>query len=100
MVGTSIKVLSTLSPGCGDGLSFRFRCERDDSANPSGPGPTDFTGSGGPRNGGWGDVLTGKAVEISGQNHYYREAVPFSDEAMRTVMGSTNVEAWDGSKQA
>jgi NAD(P)-dependent dehydrogenase (short-subunit alcohol dehydrogenase family) len=38
-------------------------------------------------------VLQGKAVEISGQNHYYRQAVEYCDEAMKAVMGSTNIEA-------
>lgn len=37
-------------------------------------------------------VLNGRAVEVSGKNHYYREMVPFADEAMEAVMGSTNIE--------
>ncbi|KAJ4365863.1 hypothetical protein N0V83_008485 [Neocucurbitaria cava] len=39
-----------------------------------------------------GGVLNGRAVEVSGKNHYYREMVPFADEAMEEVMGSTNIE--------
>ncbi|ORY06027.1 hypothetical protein BCR34DRAFT_666720 [Clohesyomyces aquaticus] len=37
-------------------------------------------------------VLLGKAVEVSGWKHYYRDAPEFSDEAMRAVMGATNIE--------
>jgi NAD(P)-dependent dehydrogenase (short-subunit alcohol dehydrogenase family) len=40
-------------------------------------------------------VLQGKAVEISGQKHYYRQAVEYCDEAMKAVMGSTNIEVLD-----
>jgi hypothetical protein len=39
-----------------------------------------------------GGGMNGKAVEISGRNHYYREMLEYCDEGMRTVMGSTNVE--------
>lgn len=45
-------------------------------------------------------VLQGKAVEISGRNHYYREAVPFADEAMKAVMGSTNIEVLENVQPA
>jgi len=37
--------------------------------------------------------LSGRAVEISGRQHYYREMVGYCDEPMRAVMGSTNIEA-------
>lgn len=36
--------------------------------------------------------LWGKAVEISGLSHYYREQPEYCDEAMRAVMGSTDIE--------
>ncbi|KAF2650746.1 NAD(P)-binding protein [Lophiostoma macrostomum CBS 122681] len=39
-------------------------------------------------------TLSGKAVEVSGERHYYREAVEFCDEPMRAVMGATNIESW------
>ncbi|KAF2008210.1 15-hydroxyprostaglandin dehydrogenase [Amniculicola lignicola CBS 123094] len=42
-------------------------------------------------------VMFGKAVEISGTKHYYRQAVPFCDEGMKTVMSATNVEVQKGS---
>jgi NAD(P)-dependent dehydrogenase (short-subunit alcohol dehydrogenase family) len=45
-------------------------------------------------------VLQGKAVEISGRNHYYREAVEYCDEAMKAVMGSTNIEVLDNAQPA
>jgi NAD(P)-dependent dehydrogenase (short-subunit alcohol dehydrogenase family) len=45
-------------------------------------------------------VLKGKAVEISGRNHYYREAVEYCDEAMKAVMGSTNIEVLDNAQSA
>lgn len=35
--------------------------------------------------------LWGKAVEVCGEKHYYREQVEFCDESMRRVMGATNV---------
>lgn len=41
-------------------------------------------------------VLNGKAVEISGRRHYYRDAVGFCDEGMEKVMGATNVEVLKG----
>ncbi|KAJ4348380.1 uncharacterized protein N0V89_009754 [Didymosphaeria variabile] len=34
----------------------------------------------------------GKAVEVSGRRHYYREMVCYADEAMGSVMGATNIE--------
>jgi NAD(P)-dependent dehydrogenase (short-subunit alcohol dehydrogenase family) len=34
----------------------------------------------------------GKAVEISGSNHYFREQADYCDEAMRKVMEATDVE--------
>ncbi|KAL1602780.1 hypothetical protein SLS60_006201 [Paraconiothyrium brasiliense] len=37
--------------------------------------------------------MYGRAVEISGREHYYREMVSYADEAMRAVMGSTNIES-------
>jgi len=36
-------------------------------------------------------VMMGKAVEISGRNHYYREQPEYCDEGMRAVMASTDV---------
>jgi NAD(P)-dependent dehydrogenase (short-subunit alcohol dehydrogenase family) len=45
-----------------------------------------------------GGVMQGKAVEISGREHYCREAVGFCDEAMRAVMGSTNIEVLGGAQ--
>lgn len=45
-------------------------------------------------------VLQGKAVEISGSKHYYREMVPYVDEGMKAVMGSTNIEVLDNVQQA
>jgi NAD(P)-dependent dehydrogenase (short-subunit alcohol dehydrogenase family) len=39
-----------------------------------------------------GSVLQGKAVEISGQKHYYRQTVEYCGEAMKALMGSTNIE--------
>ncbi|KAH7085915.1 hypothetical protein BKA63DRAFT_575297 [Paraphoma chrysanthemicola] len=44
------------------------------------------------------EVLYGKAVEISGEEHYYREAVGFADEAMRAVMGATNIETLENAE--
>jgi NAD(P)-dependent dehydrogenase (short-subunit alcohol dehydrogenase family) len=41
--------------------------------------------------GGFGGVLVGKAVEISGRNHYYREQAEYCDEGMRKVMGATEI---------
>lgn len=38
-----------------------------------------------------GGGMVGMAVEIIGRRHYYRGAVQFADEAMRAVMGATNV---------
>lgn len=38
------------------------------------------------------NVLWGKAVEVSGKNHYYREQPEYCDEAMRAVMKATEVE--------
>jgi hypothetical protein len=37
-------------------------------------------------------VLWGKAVEISGKNHYYRVQPEYCDEAMAAVMKATDVE--------
>tara|TARA_R110002003_G_scaffold68_20_gene6231 strand:- start:12508 stop:13341 length:834 start_codon:yes stop_codon:yes gene_type:complete len=65
-------------------------------------GRDDGTGTGVDGNGGEGgsavDVLFGKAVEISGTRHYYREAVEFADDAMRAVMGSTNIEVLENAQ--
>lgn len=36
--------------------------------------------------------MYGRAVEISGRKHYYREMVGYADEAMKAVMGATNIE--------
>ena len=36
--------------------------------------------------------LWGKAVEVSGLNHHYRDQPEYCDEAMRAVMGSTDIE--------
>ena len=36
--------------------------------------------------------LWGKAVEVSGLNHCYRNQPEHCDEAMFAVMGSTNIE--------
>ncbi|KAF2122134.1 hypothetical protein BDV96DRAFT_594060 [Lophiotrema nucula] len=44
-------------------------------------------------------VLNGKAVEISGTKHYYREAVGFCDEAMEAVMGATNIEVLEHAQE-
>jgi len=41
--------------------------------------------------GGKKNVLWGEAVEISGTNHYYREAPKICDEAMRAVMKATDM---------
>ena len=38
--------------------------------------------------------LNGKAIEVCGWKHYYREHVAFCDEGMAAVMGSTAVESW------
>ncbi|KAF2501626.1 NAD(P)-binding protein [Lophium mytilinum] len=35
--------------------------------------------------------IWGKAVEVSGVRHYYRDAPPFCDEAMKAVMGATDI---------
>lgn len=43
-------------------------------------------------------VLNGKAVEISGRNHYYREQAEFCDEAMRAVMGATEIVALENAQ--
>ncbi|KAF2704211.1 3-beta-hydroxysteroid dehydrogenase [Pleomassaria siparia CBS 279.74] len=40
-----------------------------------------------------GVLLNGRAVEISGRNHYYREQAAFCDDPMREVMGATEVVA-------
>lgn len=45
--------------------------------------------------GGGEGLLWGKAVEISGDRHYYRDQVEFCDEGMAKVMGSTNIEVLD-----
>lgn len=45
-------------------------------------------------------TLQGRAVEVSGKNHYYREMVPYVDEAMAAVMGSTNIEVLDNVQPA
>lgn len=37
-------------------------------------------------------ILNGRAVEVSGRNHYYRDMASYCDEAMVAVMGSTNIE--------
>lgn len=37
-------------------------------------------------------MLKGKAVECSGNNHYYREQPEHCDDAMRAVMQSTDKE--------
>lgn len=34
--------------------------------------------------------MYGRAVEVSGKKHYYRETVALADEPMRAVMGATN----------
>ncbi|KAH7394244.1 15-hydroxyprostaglandin dehydrogenase [Phaeosphaeria sp. MPI-PUGE-AT-0046c] len=47
-----------------------------------------------------GGLLWGRAVEISGERHYYREAVEFCDEGMAKVMGSTNIEVLDNVQDA
>ncbi|OAL46199.1 NAD(P)-binding protein [Pyrenochaeta sp. DS3sAY3a] len=47
-----------------------------------------------------GRVLSGRAVEISGTNYYYREMVPYADEAMTAVMGSTNIEVLENVQPA
>jgi NAD(P)-dependent dehydrogenase (short-subunit alcohol dehydrogenase family) len=39
-----------------------------------------------------GGLLWGKAVEISGTRHYYREVPDFCDEGMRRVMQATDIE--------
>ncbi|KAK7192902.1 hypothetical protein DPSP01_005113 [Paraphaeosphaeria sporulosa] len=36
--------------------------------------------------------MYGRAVEVSGRRHYYREMVGYADEAMSAVMGATNIE--------
>lgn len=46
------------------------------------------------------DILWGKAVEISGERHYYRDAVEFCDEGMAKVMGSTNIEVLDNVQES
>lgn len=43
--------------------------------------------------------MHGKAVEISGKKHYYREMVEYADEAMSAVMGATNIEALENAKE-
>ena len=37
-------------------------------------------------------VLWGQALEISGNNHYYRDAPKFCDDAMRAVMKATDIQ--------
>lgn len=39
-----------------------------------------------------GKILWGEAVEVSGRNHYYREAAQFCDEGMKAVMRATDIE--------
>ena len=41
-----------------------------------------------------GQVLNGKAVEISGTNHYYRDQVAFSDAQMEKTMSLTNRDTY------
>lgn len=43
--------------------------------------------------------MNGKAVEVCGQNHYYREMVPYCDEAMQAVMGATNIEVLENAQE-
>ncbi|KAJ4290995.1 hypothetical protein N0V90_010191 [Kalmusia sp. IMI 367209] len=43
--------------------------------------------------------MVGRAVEVSGQKHYYREMVDYADEAMRTVMGATNIEVLENAEE-
>ncbi|KAF1843997.1 NAD(P)-binding protein [Cucurbitaria berberidis CBS 394.84] len=40
------------------------------------------------------------AVDISGGHHYYREMVPYADEAMKALMGSTNIKVLDNVQPA
>ncbi|KAF2263542.1 NAD(P)-binding protein [Lojkania enalia] len=44
-------------------------------------------------------VLNGKAVEISGRQHYYRDMVEYCDDGMRAVMGATNIEVLDNAQE-
>lgn len=44
-------------------------------------------------------VLNGKAVEVSGRKHYYREMVEYCDEPMRAVMGATNIEVLEHAQE-
>jgi NAD(P)-dependent dehydrogenase (short-subunit alcohol dehydrogenase family) len=44
--------------------------------------------------------MYGRAVEVSGRRHYYREMVGFADEAMRSVMGATNIEALEDAEES
>ncbi|KAF2470273.1 NAD(P)-binding protein [Lindgomyces ingoldianus] len=44
-------------------------------------------------------VLRGKAVEVSGRMHYYREPVEFCDGGMRAVMGATDIEVLENAQQ-
>jgi NAD(P)-dependent dehydrogenase (short-subunit alcohol dehydrogenase family) len=37
-------------------------------------------------------VLWGEAIEISGNNHYYRDAPKICDDAMKAVMKATDIE--------
>lgn len=39
-----------------------------------------------------GKILWGEAVEVSGTNHYYRDATKFCDEGMKAVMEATDIE--------
>lgn len=41
-------------------------------------------------------VLWGEAIEISGTNHYYREAPKICDDAMRAVMKATDMPELKG----
>ncbi|KAF2242178.1 NAD(P)-binding protein [Trematosphaeria pertusa] len=43
-------------------------------------------------------ALNGRAVEVSGRNHYYREMVGYCDEGMRAVMGATNIEVLENAE--
>ena len=45
-------------------------------------------------------VLQGRAVEVSGKDHYYRDMVPYCDEGMKAVMGSTNIEVLENVQPA
>lgn len=46
-----------------------------------------------------GGILNGKSVEVCGNMHYYRATPEYCDDAMRAVMGATNIEVLENATE-